>query len=143
MPVVLLVSNGTAHAAEVFAAALANHDRATLIGEPTAGIAAIQRLFTLPQGHGLWLTTERYIQTDGTPIHGPGLPPDVPMAIPTVAFGEEPPTADPLLDRAKEELSGTGSARQGASPATAAPTSPAGERGDRNLPATTPPSSPR
>jgi carboxyl-terminal processing protease len=119
MPIVLLVSNGTAHAAEVFAAALANNDRATLIGEPTAGIAATQQLFTLPQGHGLWMTTERYVQTDGTPIHGRGLSPDVPLAIPRIGFDEQPSTTDDVLDRAREELAGTGSAPREADEAPA------------------------
>ena len=56
MPVVLLVSNGTANAAEVFAAALSGNDRAELVGEPTAGIAARQRLVRLPENYGLWMT---------------------------------------------------------------------------------------
>ena len=47
MPVVLLISNGTANAAEVFAAALAGNNRAELVGEPTAGLAAEQKLVLL------------------------------------------------------------------------------------------------
>ena len=50
-----------ANAAEVFAAALAGNKRATLVGEPTAGMAAVQRLVKLPEGHGLWMTTARYL----------------------------------------------------------------------------------
>ena len=61
MPVVLLVSNGTANAAEVFAAALQGNKRADLVGEPTAGLAGVQQLVKLPQGYGLWLTSERYM----------------------------------------------------------------------------------
>src|SRR6185295_13702286 len=38
-PVVLLVSNGTANGAEVFAAALQGNHRADLVGEPTTGLA--------------------------------------------------------------------------------------------------------
>ena len=50
MPVVLLVSDGTSNAAEIFAAALSRNKRATLVGEPTAGLAAVQRLVKLPEG---------------------------------------------------------------------------------------------
>ena len=104
MPVALLVSNGTANAAEVFAAALAGNNRARLIGEPTAGIAGMQRLVRLPEGHGLWLTYARYLQHDGVPIHERGLRPNVIVETPLVAFGEPQPAGDPTLDRAVEDL---------------------------------------
>jgi carboxyl-terminal processing protease len=104
MPVVLLVSNGTANAAEIFAAALKGNNRARLVGEPTAGIAGVQRLVRLPEGHGLWLTYAQYAQGDGTPIHGRALRPDVAVEMPTVGFEETPPPGDPALDRAIEEL---------------------------------------
>ena len=44
LPVVVLVSSGTAGAAEVFAAALAGNHRADLVGAHTAGLAGVQRL---------------------------------------------------------------------------------------------------
>jgi carboxyl-terminal processing protease len=98
MPVVVLTSNGTAHAAEIFTAALSNNKRATIVGEPTAGLAGAQRLIKLPEGHGLMLTVERYLQNDGTPIHGRGLRPDVAIDIPTVGFDEPMPATDAVLD---------------------------------------------
>jgi carboxyl-terminal processing protease len=104
MPVVLLVSNGTARAAEVFAAALAGDSRATLVGQPTAGLAAEQRLVRLPEGHGLWLTYARYLAADGTPIHENGLVPKVAVQVPFVGFGEEPPAGDPVLDKGVGEI---------------------------------------
>lgn len=104
MPVVLLVSTGTAHAAEVFAAALADADRADLVGEPTAGLAGEQRLVRLPEGVGLWMTHARYLRADGKPIHEEGLDPDVATDPVIVDFGEEPPAGDPALDKAVERL---------------------------------------
>ncbi len=105
VPVVLLVSGGTSHAAELFAAALTGNKRATIVGEPTIGLAAEQKLIKLPQGYGLWLTHERYMTVDGKdPIHGRGLTPDVAVAIPLVGFDELPPTTDAPLDRAIEHL---------------------------------------
>lgn len=108
MPVVLLVSTGTANAAEIFAAAMANNKRARLVGEPTAGIAGVQRLVKLPEGHGLWLTYAQYLQTDGTPIHQNGLRPDVPVEVPSVGFDETPPTTDTVLERALQDLKSGG-----------------------------------
>jgi len=104
LPIVLLVSNGTANAAEIFAAALSGNHRADLVGEPTAGIAAVQRLVTLPENRGLWLTYGRYLTVDGKAIHEHGLPPTVAVEEPTVAFGEAPPTTDEPLAKAVERL---------------------------------------
>jgi len=105
MPIVLLVSAGTSNAAEVFAAALSGNKRADLVGEPTAGIAGVQKLVRLPQGYGLWMTYERYMAVDGTtPIHEHGLVPAVTFAIPVTGFDEIPPTTDVPLDKAIEHL---------------------------------------
>lgn len=104
MPVVLITSNGTASAAEVFAAALLGNHRADVVGEPTAGIAAVQRLVKLPEGRGLWMTSARYLTTDGKPIHENGLRPTVVVQEPHVNFGETPPTDDALLEAAVEHL---------------------------------------
>ena len=109
MPVVVIVSRGTAQAAEVLAAALANNKRGTLVGEPTAGWAANQTLVRLPEGHGLLMTSVRYLQADGKPIHSNsneprGLRPDVPVEVPPVAFDQPAPEADPLLTAAVETL---------------------------------------
>jgi carboxyl-terminal processing protease len=142
MPVVLLVSTGTANAAEVFAAALSNNRRARLVGEPTAGIAGVQRLVRLPEGHGLWLTYAQYLQADGTPIHQNGLRPDVPVEVPSVGFDEAPPATDAILERALADLKSRGRAQDEggsstAQPRTAPATSPPGSRPD--LPPTTTP----
>jgi carboxyl-terminal processing protease len=128
MPVVLLVSTGTANAAEIFAAALANNRRARLIGEPTAGIAGVQRLIRLPEGHGLWLTHAQYLQADRTPIHQNGLRPDVPVEVPSVGFDETPPATDAVLQRALEDLkkgarddAGSSATGRGTAPGASAP----------------------
>jgi carboxyl-terminal processing protease len=105
MPVVLLVSNGTANAAEVFAAALSGNDRAELVGEPTAGIAARQRMVRLPENFGIWMTYERYLTVDGAgPIHEKGLRPTVGVEMPVIGFDELPPATDQPMTRALETL---------------------------------------
>lgn len=105
LPVVLLVSNGTSNAAEVFAAALSGNKRAELVGEPTAGVAAHQKLVKLPQGYGLWITYERYMTVDGAhSIHERGLPPTVAIQNPVPGFDELPTTVDPPLAKAVERL---------------------------------------
>jgi carboxyl-terminal processing protease len=103
LPVVVLMSNGTAGAAEVFAAALGGNNRAELVGEPTAGIAAVQKLVRLPENHGLWLTYARYFTVDGKdPIHERGLRPTYGVEIPRVGFDELRPATDEPLTKAAE-----------------------------------------
>lgn len=104
MPVVLLTSSGTANGAEVFAAALQGNKRGRLVGEPTAGIAGVQRLVPLDEGTGLWMTHARYLQGDGTPIHEQGLRPDVVVQVQLVGFDETPPATDEILAEGITEL---------------------------------------
>ena len=99
-PVALLVSQGTAGAAEVFAAALDGNERAELVGEHTLGRAARQRLVKLPDGSGLLLSNVRYLTPKNAAIHERGLAPDVEVDQPEVDFGAEPPAGDPTLDKA-------------------------------------------
>lgn len=103
-PVTLLVDQGTAGAAEVFAAALQGNDRADLIGERTLGRAARQQLVKLPDGSGLLLSSIRYLTPALDDIHERGLTPDVDVAQPAVEFGAAPPAGDPTLDRALEQF---------------------------------------
>jgi len=103
-PIALLVSQGTAGAAEVFAAALDGNERAELIGEHTLGRAARQRLVKLPDGSGLLLSNVRYLTPKNNAIHERGLAPDVEVEQPEVDFGSEPPPGDPTLDKAIARL---------------------------------------
>jgi carboxyl-terminal processing protease len=104
-PVLLLVDQGTAGAAEVFAAALDDNDRADLVGEQTIGRAARQRLVLLPDGSALLLSYLRYLTPDGNAIHEKGLTPDEAVEQPEVEFGAEPPATDVTLQKAIERIS--------------------------------------
>lgn len=102
--VALLTDNGTAGAAELFAAALSGNKRAELFGERTTGRVALQRLFKLPDGSGLWMSYAWYLTPAGNPIHERGLQPDVAVEQPDVDFGAEFPAGDATLDKALERL---------------------------------------
>ena len=101
LPVQILITNGTAGAAEIFAAALDGNRRADLVGEHTLGRAAIQKLVKLPENRGLWLTYSRYLTPSGESIQGKGLKPDVEVEDNDVAdFGVAASDTDPILDAA-------------------------------------------
>ncbi|MBI4475836.1 MAG: S41 family peptidase [Acidobacteria bacterium] len=102
--VVVLVDNGTAGAAELFASALAENHKGELIGEHTQGRAAAQKLVRLPDGSGLWLSSTRYLTAAAKPIHEQGLAPQVEVEEPVVEFGETPSGDDPILAKALERL---------------------------------------
>jgi carboxyl-terminal processing protease len=103
-PVELLVDQGTAAAAEIFASALGGNDRAELIGERTLGRAARQQLVKLPDGSGLLLSSVRYLTPKNEGIHERGLGPDVEVDQPDVEFGATPPAKDETLDKAIERI---------------------------------------
>jgi carboxyl-terminal processing protease len=103
-PVILLVDQGTAAAAELFAAALNGNSRAELVGERTLGRAARQQLVKLPDGSGLLLSSTRYLTPANAGIHERGLTPDVQVRQPDVEFGAAPPAKDDTLDTALARL---------------------------------------
>jgi carboxyl-terminal processing protease len=106
VPVTLLTTRGTAGAAELFAAALSGNGRADIVGERTAGRAALQKLVPLPEGRALWLTWARYLTPSGDLLHTRGLAPTEEVAQPEVDFGEPAPAGDPILDAALSRAAG-------------------------------------
>ena len=83
IPLVVLVNEGSASAAEVVAGALQDHGRAALVGATTYGKGAVNKRFPLPDGSGVLLTTGRYFLPKGRQIEKVGLKPDVAVAAPS------------------------------------------------------------
>jgi carboxyl-terminal processing protease len=69
VPVVVLINRYSASASEILAAALKDHDRATLIGERTYGKGSVQNIIMLENGAALKLTTASYRRPNGKNIH--------------------------------------------------------------------------
>jgi carboxyl-terminal processing protease len=96
-PMVVLVDNGTASAAEIVAGALKDNHRGLLMGRRTFGKGSVQTVLPLDADHAVKLTTARYFTPNGTSIQAAGIQPDIALADlalsqresePTPAFGE-------------------------------------------------------
>ncbi|HEV2423507.1 MAG TPA: S41 family peptidase [Terriglobia bacterium] len=70
-PLVVLVNGETASASEVLAAALEEHDRAVVAGEPTYGKGVVQNVMPLSDNTGLALTVAQYFTPSGRSIQRP------------------------------------------------------------------------
>lgn len=77
LPLVILVNENTASAAELTTAALRDNGKAKVIGELTYGKGTVQEAIPLEMGGVLKLTVEEYFSPNYTVIHNVGLYPDI------------------------------------------------------------------
>ena len=71
----ILINNRSASAAEVFTAALKEHNRAWVVGEKSYGKGVVQKLFPLSNGSALQMTVSQYFSPSGNMIEGHGIQP--------------------------------------------------------------------
>jgi carboxyl-terminal processing protease len=96
IPMVVLVDQGTASAAEIVTGALQDAGRATVVGETTFGTGTVLQEFPLSDGSVLLLATQEWLTPKGRIIWHQGLEPDV-----TVALASD---AEPLLPLTERDL---------------------------------------
>lgn len=80
LPIVVLVSHGTAAGAEIVADALQRYRRATIFGTTTFGRDSVRSRYTLADGTVIMFTTGRIYRTAGLPLASNPIVPDVPIA---------------------------------------------------------------
>ena len=77
VPIVVLVSPGSASAAEILAGAIQDRGRGIVVGRRTFGKGSVQSVIPLPGDRGvLRLTTQKYYTPSGKSIQGRGIMPD-------------------------------------------------------------------
>ncbi|HET6552585.1 MAG TPA: S41 family peptidase [Dyella sp.] len=79
-PMVVLVDNGTASAAEIVSGALKDNRRALIIGRRTFGKGVVQTVLPLDNDHAVKITTARYYTPSGVSIQAEGIKPDIALA---------------------------------------------------------------
>ena len=103
IPIVVLVNGSSASASEIFAGALKDHNKATIIGTQTYGKGVIQTLMRLSDGSGLKTTTEEYCTPNRNKINKVGIEPNIVVELPA-DIEELTDENDTQLQRAIEEL---------------------------------------
>lgn len=106
-PIVVLVDDQSISAAEFFAAALQEYDRATLVGTHTTGKGRAQQTFELSDGSALNLSVEEYFTPKGNNLAGVGIAPDAEVALTDAQLADFyflSPENDPQLQKAVEIL---------------------------------------
>jgi carboxyl-terminal processing protease len=102
VPVVILTSEKTSSAAEIFVATVRERNRATVIGGPTCGcVLAIRRRHTLPDGGALDISEMDYRTATGRRLEGTGIAPDERI---TLDLADLRARRDRAMERAIERL---------------------------------------
>ncbi|MBU0455400.1 MAG: S41 family peptidase [Pseudomonadota bacterium] len=76
-PMVVLINQGSASAAEIVAGALQDHRRAIIMGQQSFGKGSVQTIFPLDNKTALKLTTALYYTPNGHSIQAKGITPDI------------------------------------------------------------------
>ncbi|MBM3209272.1 S41 family peptidase, partial [Candidatus Shapirobacteria bacterium] len=108
-PLVILVNEGSASAAEIVAGALVELRKVKLVGQKTFGKGTIQEAQDLTRGAGLHLTVARWLLPSGKSIDKEGLKPDFEVKpdekdLPAEASAKAGQTKDLQLEKAIEVL---------------------------------------
>ena len=101
VPLVVLINEYSASAAEIFAGAVKDYEIGTLVGMTTYGKGIVQNVYKLRDGTSLKITSSEYFTPSGTNIHGVGVKPDVEVKY---EYDAANPEWDNQLEKALEVL---------------------------------------
>lgn len=111
LPMAVLVNGDSYSAAEFFAAALAEYDWATIVGEPTVGKGNFQYTLPLSDGSAVALSVGKYFTPNNVSLaDAGGLKPEVPVTVDEETAAKIyarllDPAEDPQIQAALEALS--------------------------------------
>lgn len=82
LPLVVLVNENSASAAEIVAGAIQDHKAGIIVGNKTYGKGSVQELDPFVDGSGIKLTIAKYYIPSGRCIDGVGIEPDIKINLP-------------------------------------------------------------
>jgi carboxyl-terminal processing protease len=105
MPLVVMIDQDSASAAEIFAGAIRDHGRGTIVGVRSFGKGSVQGIFPLEDSTaGVRLTTAKFYSPKGRPYSNVGVEPDIKVEPDHVVAkpidGQLPAPSDAVLSRA-------------------------------------------
>jgi carboxyl-terminal processing protease len=103
LPLAVMINNGSASAAEIFAAAMSDNHRAKLYGTKSFGKGSVQTVINLDNGDALKITIAHYFTPANHMIDGKGIEPDV--ALDLAGFKKSYPDFSKIDPTTNEEAS--------------------------------------
>lgn len=101
LPMVVVVNGGSASASEIFAGAMKDYKRATVVGTKTFGKGSVQDLVDLENGGSIKVTVAKWFTPLGSGIDHKGIDPDVLVELPDNTAMS---VSDPQITKAIELL---------------------------------------
>jgi carboxyl-terminal processing protease len=83
LPMVVLINSGSASSSEIFASALQDHGRATIIGVQTIGLGTVITPVPLDDGSAVYLGTSEWLTPKSRKLRHEGVKPDITVALPS------------------------------------------------------------
>lgn len=111
VPMAVLVNGDSYSAAEFFAVALRDYDKAVIVGQQTCGKGYFQSVFPLGDGSAVGLSIGKYYTPKGENLAGVGVTPDVTVEVTEemyadIYYGTVKPEEDPQIQAAIKALNG-------------------------------------
>lgn len=112
MPMAVLVNGNSYSAAEYFAAALNEYDKAIVVGQATTGKGHVQNVYQMNDGSAVGISIGRYWTPKGVNLEGVGITPQIPVEVDEdtfskIYYGTLPPEEDPQVQAAVNALLGS------------------------------------
>ena len=111
VPMAVLVNGNSYSAAEFFAAALNEYDKAVIVGQATTGKGYVQNVYQMNDGSAVGISIGRYCTPNGVSLEGVGITPEIPVDVTEeiasqIYYGTLEPGDDPQIQAAVDALLG-------------------------------------